>query len=679
MYEIHQKTSITRLVALSFSSDAAAQALASSLSVPPPPWGKAYYNAAAVERLIFYEGAETECQAAQSHKSFVHRGTSYNVTYTRHKKQVTVSLNAVLPMFTSAPTLENPMASVSAVEPPFSDQMVEEELVRSSVPLIEPDGSTLTTAELSTMPSADRATEHYTQPTPQNIPASLASIRNNLDGEQLSSDLTEVECERSMESMDMRDELEEDVVNSEDDDMEPEAELGVMDDEKDLQKEGVACREVEDKWAHEDMLEGGAVQAGDVNRPEEGDMVEEGRVQAGDVERPQDDRKDAGDDAQNVGVIEDMELEDDGATFATTPVNGAAIHNPDCVKVEPVQTMTPGTATEHPSSDGTLQLQQELAELRLLLSSQKQESKKKLKEYYKNLARQKTELAECQRKLKESDKLLTRKEDQLRDVFLEWERCKLKCKEQERELKELRERGSRKEPDDKGVSSEVQEYRQHVTAGWEKGEMGRETDDKIFSLTKEGYLKDGKLILLRELMENYRGEAESARRQQEKAEGKLVFVEQQLLARSLLGEMITFGHGMTSCLLIHISDDFTIALRSAHNALKSNSNPSTASDPAVDPKKDEIGRRRLLQHCTCDACSALFNHIHRDIVQSFHLGNSFTVQEMRITLGQCWDRFCKVAHPMEKMPIKLDAFQDDWIRRVLWGIAAFESWRTEGR
>ncbi|KAJ3035617.1 hypothetical protein HDV00_003602 [Rhizophlyctis rosea] len=205
-------------------------------------------------------------------------------------------------------------------------------------------------------------------------------------------------------------------------------------------------------------------------------------------------------------------------------------------------------------------------------------------------------------------------------------------------------------------------------------EITAEHNVRVVGLQGDIRMKDGQIELLNNLMDKYRKESDDARRAQEKAEQQLIYVQQQLLGRALL-------------------DDFTDTLRMIHTAaIKSpptpihkpsipNLNNLTLTDdtnPSEARKKDETGRRHLLQQCTCTGCTAFFGDIHHTISSTFHLGNSFTVKEMRATLVQCWDRFCKVAHPMEKIPIKIDAFQDEWFRHVLWGVAQKQRWRVEG-
>jgi hypothetical protein len=80
--------------------------------------------------------------------------------------------------------------------------------------------------------------------------------------------------------------------------------------------------------------------------------------------------------------------------------------------------------------------------------------------------------------------------------------------------------------------------------------------------------------------------------------------------------------------------------------------------------------------CACSACATTFDHIHALVVREFDLVETFTVQQMRGIIAQCFDRFSKVAHPSERLPIKVDTFQEEWVKHVLWGVANSRNWRT---
>ena len=95
-----------------------------------------------------------------------------------------------------------------------------------------------------------------------------------------------------------------------------------------------------------------------------------------------------------------------------------------------------------------------------------------------------------------------------------------------------------------------------------------------------------------------------------------------------------------------------------------------------DQSQDDISRRRLLQICSCHSCNTTFEEIHKLIITEFDLVDTFSVQQMRAIIAQCFERFSKVAHPTERSPIKSDVFQEDWVKHVLWGVAKARSWRT---
>ncbi|KAJ3040453.1 hypothetical protein HDV00_010890 [Rhizophlyctis rosea] len=204
---------------------------------------------------------------------------------------------------------------------------------------------------------------------------------------------------------------------------------------------------------------------------------------------------------------------------------------------------------------------------------------------------------------------------------------------------------------------EEQEY-QHK---FEKEEYQRKLEEKAKEveelklerarLIEKNHVKDGKLHAYKEMMEEYRKTSEHARESRQRAEKKSEVVEQQFLARALL-------------------DDFITALRATHNTTTKSYTTKSLNTAGDNRNKDEATRRHLFQYCDCASCVSTFEQIHTNIIQSFHLVNAFTVSQMRLTLMQCWDRFCKVAHPMEKTPIKIDAFHDEWVKHVLWGVAA---------
>ncbi|KAJ3056841.1 hypothetical protein HK097_003724 [Rhizophlyctis rosea] len=193
--------------------------------------------------------------------------------------------------------------------------------------------------------------------------------------------------------------------------------------------------------------------------------------------------------------------------------------------------------------------------------------------------------------------------------------------------------------------AECEEYKRKLR------EKDKEAEDMKLELPKlvvANHQKDGELKAYKEWFEKAQQSAEDARRSKEKTECKLDVVMQSLAGRALL-------------------DDFTNSLRAAHDPLS----PSRNS-----PDRDEPSRRYLLQQCNCSLCVTTFKKIHAKITETFPLVDAFTVRDMRTVMVQCFDRFSKVAHPMEKTPIKLDAFQDDWIKHVLWGVAEARGWRT---
>jgi hypothetical protein len=117
-----------------------------------------------------------------------------------------------------------------------------------------------------------------------------------------------------------------------------------------------------------------------------------------------------------------------------------------------------------------------------------------------------------------------------------------------------------------------------------------------------------------------------------------------------------------------LEDDLTNALRMGHGSL-------SPTDP-FDQSQDDLSRRRLLQLCACHSCNTIFAAIHKVIVTEFDLVETFTVQQMRAIIAQCFERFSKVAHPTERSPIRSDVFQEDWVKHVLYGVAKARSWRT---
>jgi len=109
-------------------------------------------------------------------------------------------------------------------------------------------------------------------------------------------------------------------------------------------------------------------------------------------------------------------------------------------------------------------------------------------------------------------------------------------------------------------------------------------------------------------------------------------------------------------------------LRSGHGRIS----PTEAHDTA----QDDLSRKRLLQLCACNACTTTFNKIHELVTTQFDLMNTFTVQQLRAVVAQCFDRFSKVAHPAERLPINVEIFQEEWVKHVLWGVAKSQNWKT---
>ncbi|KAJ3053197.1 hypothetical protein HK097_004824 [Rhizophlyctis rosea] len=183
----------------------------------------------------------------------------------------------------------------------------------------------------------------------------------------------------------------------------------------------------------------------------------------------------------------------------------------------------------------------------------------------------------------------------------------------------------------------------------------QQRDLEVKRLVSENHEKAGELKVYERWIEKHTEKADEAREAKKRAEKKLEVTAQSLIGRALL-------------------DDFTNYLRTSHIASSASTSPNTPGQI-----QDDTSRRYLLQECTCTSCATAFREIHTNIVQTFNLVDAFTLKQMRKVLVDCFDRFSKVAHPMEKTPIVLEAFNDDYVKHVLWGVAGNRGWKTVGR
>ena len=72
----------------------------------------------------------------------------------------------------------------------------------------------------------------------------------------------------------------------------------------------------------------------------------------------------------------------------------------------------------------------------------------------------------------------------------------------------------------------------------------------------------------------------------------------------------------------------------------------------------------------------MFKSLHESILSNNELVERFTVPNLRRSLVQMYENFCKVAHPTEKKCIFADAFPDRDYRYIIHSIGAVCDWKT---